>query len=374
MRRVLTTLDTDSVIVRELCTDPNESANKLYVDGAIDQSMAGGSITEASNSNIGCLNVNPFFGLGVGDYDAYAVYSDDGSPNRSITPLSANNTELGLQVRNTGGTVIGTKKVQAVTDYDLRGTIIYRFRVYGSQVDPAKVYKFRMYLGTKCYDVEDNFVSYADTYIASSDLRTTLAQPANNGDTSIVINTPATPWYSDGTDIKNHQKSLRIFRPDQFGNQVYTGPNSGIVYTPWGYSDDTCYYGYLDYVDNNDGTTTVNLRLPWSLGHFDIGSGVVSTRGGGTYQYWTYGISEAHPDVSDGRWSPWFTMQGSWQTLVGTELNHGTKFRLGTAYARFLLLPNYRLYEDNVIMTPTTGDLEYEVQYSRLSLEWKHSA
>ncbi len=340
---------------------------------AINANSGDGSATEASTVNTGCLNVNPYFELGDADYSDYAVIDTTGSSDRCITPLASHNTRYGLQVRNFGGTLIGNKTLPALTGFELRATIRYRFRVYGSAVDPAKSYAFRIYMGTKCYDATDRFVRYADVYKMPVGCRTTFAQPVTNGDTTITINTPATAWYSDGTNVLNHRKSFRCFKPDAFGNQIYTSPISGIPYSEWGYSVDSGYYGYLNYAENIDGTTTVNLRLPWSFGNYDIGDGIVSSQGGGTYQYWASGNSLNHPDTANGQWSPWLTMQSSWELLDGDTLSATTKFREASAYGQFLMLPNYRLYEDNVVIATSTGQVEYETQYSKLALEWRHA-
>lgn len=342
--------------VKSIDTNSHHSLDSESLRAEI-MANSGDDIFSMSTGGLGCINPNPTFTLGDTDYTDYV----DGT-TRVVKHDRVDATAGAMWIEGKGGTMIGTNLLPVDITKEYRATVSIKSNTTGSDIDPTKAYRTKMYIGVKCYDSDNRFIAYQASNIYN-DTQTTLAQDLNIGDTSVTINTATDPFYDGST---NHMRSIALHRLQPDGTQVYIGDN-GRIYDPLGHTQ-WWKYGIItegSYVDNGDGTSTFQLASAWAVGNFVAGDAIRNCKGGGTYNYWISGLN------TDSNLPDWHRYSSTWEKTTDDVNDPTSRFRNGTAYCRMMTLLNYRLYEDGVIFTPTSTK-NIQTSYSVLSLDWRH--
>jgi len=338
----------------------------------------------ASRAGLGTLNPNPTFILGENGDDDYAYWMD--GSNRKIVKDKVDSTAGAFYIRNAstyGGSWFSENFYPVTVNRQYRATISVASKISGSAVDLAKSYAHYSYLGVVCFDSDKATIRPAyltdvagwDAVAKRGKSSTELVQEVKNGDIEIIV-ADASKW---DTGSANHRHALTVhpLRPD--GTYGFIG-NNGRYYDADKMSRHLMYYGVdkTKIVDNGNGTWTVGLQSPWTLGTFPIGSRIKNSYGGGTYNYWISSYrTELEKDViSPKNWNRYSSPWESWDeqgSYYGDPAHYAGNFRNGIAYCKLLLLPQYGFYVDSVNTSVGTPNIVRESWYSTLSLEWRHT-
>jgi len=332
-----------------------------------------------ARAGLGTLNPNPTFFLGTADYENWLNLNPDYDVVEDVVNGTAGS--LHFKIKTYPPTLNSDNFYPVDLTKDYRAVISTKLNMTGPGVDPIKEYKSYAYVGVTTYD-SDKQVIRPETLTKEPNSQTYLAQPLNNGDTQVVVE-DASGWYRDDA---GHRHSLLLHPKQPDGSYRYTGVN-GRKYDNLGYSRINMYYATIlngnittDYVDNGDGTWTVKLRSPWTLGSFAVGDAIRNSLGGGTYNYWISALSV--PANQEG----WFDYTSPWLNgAILDQYNPGGRFRNGTAFVTLMMLTNYKVFSRDKGSTVAWTDLghttdgnagtpniEREQWYSVVALDWRH--
>jgi hypothetical protein len=115
------------------------------------------------------------------------------------------------------------------------------------------------------YDKNKHFIENKEVYERYSGTRTTLAQPLENGDTTITL-TSSSNWGNDNNDsVSRYDEQFAIF-PDEHDYPDYT------------YSNIT---GSYKSISGN----VITLTTAWGGADYPAGTAIMNTSHGGTYAY-----------------------------------------------------------------------------------------
>lgn len=124
----------------------------------------------------------------------------------------------------------------------------------------------RYYFMIACYDKNKNFIDRREVYERYSGTRTTLAQPLENGDTTITL-TSSSNWTYVNDTTSHYSEQFAIF-PDEHDYPDYTySPITG------------------RYVSVNTTTNVITLNTAWQGANYPTGTAIMRTSDGGTYSY-----------------------------------------------------------------------------------------
>jgi len=334
--------------------DPDEATSLSQVQGMVTSLADFAEVVKASE---GCLNANPYFLLDDYDYTAF------GNKASIVTDVVSTNSKS-LRWDGTGGvTCLGTQPMSLAVGREYRAVCDIRSNLDGSP-DPSNR-KVSFYLGVVSYDSDNKIIYPYNLPNRPKDKVAIVAVNAVVGDTSLIV-TGTMDMFSNNTGA-GHARNILLYLEQPSGELCYIGDN-GRQYEHLAYSrylpyKSTGHYDQNSIVDNGDGTLTIPLTfaLPMDL---PIGSGVKSTQAGGTFTYW---ISNGKATMDD----KWNRFASTWREY-NTTYSHGYDgvIRNGTAYVKFMLLPNYSMYtsSDSYIGSVLNNARTY---YGTLALEWR---
>lgn len=123
----------------------------------------------------------------------------------------------------------------------------------------------RYYFMIVCYDKNKQFIEGINVYERYSNTRTTLAQPLNDGDTTVTLTSSAN-WGNDGNDaVTRYDEYFAIF-PEEHDYPDYT------------YSRITGAYRSIS-------GNVLTLSSPWSKGYYPTGTVIMNTSYTSTFSY-----------------------------------------------------------------------------------------
>ena len=312
-----------------------------------------------NKASLGTLNPNPVFGLGSADYENLVA-----SNKVNLVHDVVDGTEGSIHTKShTNLTYISDNFYPFDTGLQYQAELSVKHKISGSGVDSAKEYGIRTFLGTSPHDSDRLFIApyHVNTHGNS---QTFLAQDLNNGDTTITVD-DASNWY---TGTVPHIGSLLVHPKQPDGTYKYQGYN-GRLYDNLKYSRISALFGTdlsVPYVDNGNGTWTVTLKNPWSLGAFTTGDAIRQSPSGGNYIYWISPINEVGT-------TDFHNVKSTWN-----EGTHWTRHRNGIAFVKALALLGYSLYSRGIGATNwvyeggATPTIEREGWFSKLKLNWRH--
>lgn len=175
----------------------------------------------------------------------------------------------------------------------------------------------RYYYGFHCYDKDFKEITHQMVTFYTS-TKTTLAQPLNNGDTTVALTSSAN-WRTDNPGVYAHYKCIGFW-----GGQS--------EYPSYTYTRTTAHY--LTVTGN-----TLTLRYTWNGGYVPAGTPVANMYSGSTYMY-----SGAVNPLTTPEW-----VRRESGLITGWGQNSSTTWRYGTEYVKLMFLINR-----NATGTPNT--------------------
>jgi hypothetical protein len=344
--------------------DNRKIASKKASDRAV--SIARGST--------GYLNPNPLMVSDKLDYEGYFNYD-----NVSLDTVEVDKGLATLKVVGHGNTLIGTGLLPVDYNKKYRGVIKFK-SVYSGSEDSEQL-KVTHYMGIACFDSDQRLI-YPEhlTKIAKAEVVSDV-QPNDTTITFRMLEGSFENRYLENPHRGNrddyiYRKCIRIYKPDEDGKFRYIGKN-GRKYDEWGYSRWILSYCYGEnaLTDNGDGTITVQLKKPYKDYNVGVplkaGDIIVNSYRGGIYNYWVSAL-ERKPNKK------WHTYKSPWRNpnqFDDTPEKYWGVFRNGTAYVKFIALPNYLLSkqgEDNYWDNNREKIRDVTTYYALLGLEWKN--